>query len=460
MTTFSIGSAASRSRKPALGPAATAPTDHGGLVAGALPMLLILALSRWGSTIGIGSLYLTDLLIAAAVVNAALAYRRRTGPGLVGRGRLAALPPVFVLFLSYVIVRALLSIQNGPLLDWLRDSVPYFYGVLALLSSTSYLTAGARRRDRTASVFTGALIVHACWSAVMQLTPIGQTEVTVPFVGAPIFQPRPDIEAALNSIFAAVCLRAIIVHRYRLIAAVGLALVMIVVLAQGTRAGTLSLIVCLFTSFTLTYAGLGRLDGRRVLMTLAAPAVLVTAVIVLPLTQPGQRILATFFPDQVVSAAQQNAEGTAHARSLVWAGLIDWTESSSPRFVLGSGFGNDFLAQSNTRQYLTGADYKEASAGSTVRSPHDWFIGSFARIGLLGLVLQVGSLVTALAIIVRARTRIAQERLAFVSAMIVVAIIPVASLGVVLEAPFGAVPFFWALGIVYTFRSAPRQPAD
>jgi hypothetical protein len=418
-----------------------------GVLAGALPVLLILTFSRWGSTIGIGSLYLTDLLIGLAVLHAALGHRGRRGPGSFGGARIVPMPPIFALLLTYVVIRALLALGSSDVLDWVRDAAPYFYGFLAVMSATSYLASSPRRRRRTARLLVVGLAIHLAWSAVVQLTPLGEVQITVPLVGAPIFQPRPDIEAALNSVFAAFCLRAIIVHRHRGLSLVGLGLAMVVVLAQGTRAGTLALLASLAMSFVLTYSGLGRLDGRRVAMTLAAPAVLIIGVIVLPLTQPGQRIIATVFPDQAVSAAQQNAEGTAQARGLVWSGVIDWTVASTPRLLVGSGFGNDFLSESKTLQYLEGTDY------TNVRSPHDYWIGSFARMGLLGVALLLGSVLLAVAVIVRSRIRIAQDSLSFIAAIVVIAIIPVASLGVVLEAPFGAVPFFWAIGVVYTFRT-------
>lgn len=417
------------------------------LLAGTLPVLLILTFSRWGSTIGLGSLYLTDVLILLAVVHSTLTYRSRTGPASAARIRLSSLPLVFVLFLVYVVARVLFAYGSGPIVDWLRDAAPYLYGGLAVMSATSYSRADAATKQRTARYLTAGLIVHLCWSSLEQLTTLHETAVMVPFVGAPIFSPRPDIEAALNSVLAALCLRAIIVHRYRFISVLGLALACVVILAQGTRAGTISLIACLAISFTLTYAGLGRLDGRRVVMTLAAPAVLIVAVIVLPLTPPGQRLVATIFPDQAISDAQQNAEGTAHARQLVWSGVINWTSSSTPRLFAGSGFGNDFLSASGTLQYLEGTDY------TGVRSPHDYWIGSFARLGAFGLALLLASVVAGLVVVVVARSAIAREPTAFICAVLLVAIVPVASLGVVLEAPFGAVPFFWALGVVYTFRT-------
>lgn len=421
------------------------------VVAGVMPVALILGLSRWGSTIGIGSLYLTDLLIGLAVLHAALVWQRTHWREGVRDAERKPIPPIFAVFLVYVVVRFAVSFGTNPLLDWVRDAVPYLYGFLAVMSSTSYQASDAERRDRTARILIGALVVHLLWSSVVQLGLGGQTTVTVPLVGAPLFQPRPDIEAALNSVLAAVCLRAIIVHRHRLLSLAGLALASVTILAQGTRAGLLSLVITLAMSFVVTYSGLGRLDGRRVAMTLAAPAILLAAVIVLPLTPPGQRVVATIFPDQATSNDQHNADGTANARSLVWRGVIQWTQDSTPRLFVGSGFGNNFLVESKTLQYLEGTDY------SNVRSPHDYWIGTFARMGLPGVVLLLGSVLLAVTIIVRSRIRISADPLASLSSFIVIAILPVASLGVVMEAPFGAVPFFWAMGVVYTFRRSGAE---
>ncbi len=122
--------------------------------------------------------------------------------------------------------------------------------------------------------------------------------------------------------------------------------------------------------------------------------------------------------------------------------MITWTRDDSARTIVGAGMGVDFLAASGTLQYLEGTDYEN------VRSPHDYFIGSFARLGLVGLGLILAIVLSLMRRAYSFRKRIAEDELLTFAALTVFAIVSVASFGVVLEAPFGAVPFWWAAGLI------------
>jgi O-antigen ligase len=119
--------------------------------------------------------------------------------------------------------------------------------------------------------------------------------------------------------------------------------------------------------------------------------------------------------------------------------------------MVGSGFGNDFLEESGTKAFLEGTTY------NNVRSPHNWFVGIYARMGVIGLGLIAAVVVQLVFIMWRNRVRIGSDPLLSMCALIILSILPVATLGVVLEAPFGAVPFFWAAGILMTL-SGPVRP--
>jgi O-antigen ligase len=123
--------------------------------------------------------------------------------------------------------------------------------------------------------------------------------------------------------------------------------------------------------------------------------------------------------------------------------VIDWTNEEPVRQLVGSGFGNDFLAESGTKAFLEGTTY------TNVRSPHNWFVGIYARMGLVGLALALAVIGQAGWAVWKNRRRIGADPVLAISALVIASILPVASLGVVLEAPFGAVPFFWALGVIH-----------
>jgi O-antigen ligase len=82
-----------------------------------------------------------------------------------------------------------------------------------------------------------------------------------------------------------------------------------------------------------------------------------------------------------------------------------------------------------------------------VRSPHNYLLNTWARLGLVGVGLVLGLMIAALRVarlVARHAPRVRDDD---VLAMLLVASIPVvAFVGVVLESPFGALPYFWALG--------------
>ncbi len=94
--------------------------------------------------------------------------------------------------------------------------------------------------------------------------------------------------------------------------------------------------------------------------------------------------------------------------------------SEQQRALFGAGMGVDFLAESGTLHYLEGTDYKG------VRSPHDYFIGSFARLGFIGLGLIVAIIAQLARRMIRFRRRIAEDELLTFAALLVIAMIPVA----------------------------------
>jgi O-antigen ligase len=134
--------------------------------------------------------------------------------------------------------------------------------------------------------------------------------------------------------------------------------------------------------------------------------------------------------------------------------VINWTLASRSRELYGVGMGTDFLAASHTLVYLEGTVYQN------VRSPHDYFVGSFARLGLVGLAFILALIVRLLRQMLRHRRRIAEDELLVCTTLVVLSILVVASFGVVLESPFGAVPFWWAAGILLVLTGLPPDQAE
>ncbi|WP_169748113.1 O-antigen ligase family protein [Demequina rhizosphaerae] len=355
----------------------------------------------------------------------------------------------------YVSLRVLVSLGQAEPLVWLRDSVPFLYGALALLSAYSLARADAQARARSVRFFRWALTVHMLWVASVSVAGLeAGFALPGPFASAPVLEVRPDIDVALVAIACGLNLRQAVFGQRRFWNIAGLLVgVATVFVYTGTRAGQLSLLGTLALSFAFSYAASHQAAGRRLMMVFTVPIVCAAALWLLPATTAGERLLATVLPAQSEGTAQQvSAAGTQRARELVWSGVVGWTNEENGRALLGSGFGNNFLEQSGTLHYLEGTTY------SNVRSPHNWFVGVYARLGIIGITLIGAWVVQLLLILWRRRKAVGLDDLLSFSALAVFAVLPVATFGVVLEAPFGAVPFFWASGIIMAERGISPFP--
>ncbi|WP_168708302.1 MULTISPECIES: O-antigen ligase family protein [unclassified Rhodococcus (in: high G+C Gram-positive bacteria)] len=158
------------------------------------------------------------------------------------------------------------------------------------------------------------------------------------------------------------------------------------------------------------------------------------------------RLVSTFWP-ALASPTREgyaSAQGTTEARQNAWSAVVAYTAEKWDRSVFGTGFGSDFMRDSGAARLLLGP----LAADSGVRSPHNYFIGTYARLGFVGLAIIVALVVVALVVIFLKRREILSEELGVLASAVVIAVIPTAAFGVTLESPFGAIPFFWSVGIL------------
>lgn len=413
---------------------------------------LLLAATRWGSYIGESPFFLTDALIVIALVDRVMGsamYGVRTE---VRPGHRRSAPLLVVVLVAYVGVRMLLSGSFTLTVPWFRDGAPYVYAALAIVSAHALARASSDSIRLTMKWLWGALLAHLTWLCLVAV--VGElNSFTAPraFLAGGIFNARPDIDAAVLGITAALLVRRALLGQGRAKAVVGLVAVGLAVSGFTTRAGFIAVALCVVVAVVYSFIAAGSMSLKRLFITLLVPAAVVGAIVVLPSTTVGSRLVATIEPGRAGDTAQQNAVGTTEARRKTWSGVISWTTSDTTRTLVGAGMGEDFLAESGTLKYLEGTDYEG------VRSPHDYFIGSFARLGLIGLGLLIAIVVSLIRQMVRFRARIAEEELLVFAALTVVGILAVASFGVVLEAPFGAVPFWWAAGLLLSLSSLPKD---
>ncbi|MBD1537759.1 hypothetical protein HC749_06180 [Arthrobacter sp. S13_S34] len=417
-----------------------------------LAVALMLAGTRWGSYIGYAPLFLTDVLIAAAVVDRFLI---RTGRGrakatLTGKAQPTLL---FTVFFVYVAFRGLFSAELFTM-TWVRDIMPFLYGALAFLSAGAYASSTTDERKKTMKLLWWALLFHLAWVSVVTLGRVpGALFPLMPRSDVPFLSTRPDVDMAFLGLTAALLLRRLIRGECnRFWGSVGLLLAVVTTASMHSRAGLISLALALALSFGLTYANAGRRSDRRLMMIMAVPVALAVSLAGLAQTTPGERLLASITSTSTGSLNEQSARGTERARELTWDGVIGWTFEGASRPLVGGGFGNDFLAESGVLQFLEGTQY------TSVRSPHNWFIGVLARTGTIGLVLILGVLLSTAGTIYRNRRRVGEDETLTTAAIGLAVLIPVGALGVVLESPFGAVPFWWFLGILMTMHGMKDEP--
>jgi O-antigen ligase len=421
-------------------------------LAGTAAVVLLVGATRWGSYIGVSSLYVTDVLVAGAVARVLLT-SDRDAP--VRPGFRAGVSGLLVALLGYVAIRMALSAGFVLSQVWLRDGVPYLYAVLGLVSASSVARATPASLHRTMTWIWRALVFHLVWVTAVGVVGSATTwETARPFMAGGIFAFRPDVDTAIMGVTAGLLLRRLLLRQGWFLSVCGLGMVGFALSNAATRAGYIAVMLCLAIGFGFAYAADHSKGIRRAAIVVLIPLFVVGAWETLSATTAGDRLLATVnAPNAPVATSVDAASalGTASARKKVWRGVISWTKDTQSREVFGAGMGVDFLAESHTLQYLEGTTYQN------VRSPHDYLIGSFARLGLVGVGLLILLVVNLVRQILRFRRRIAKDELLSFAAMLVVALFTVASLGVVLEAPFGAVPFWWGVGILLALV---RQPGE
>jgi hypothetical protein len=135
---------------------------------------------------------------------------------------------------------------------------------------------------------------------------------------------------------------------------------------------------------------------------------------------------------------------TAAWRVYWWNSLYAETTSSTSSVLFGLGFGPNLI------DYV---GYNQPNLDLPLRSPHDILVTVFARTGLVGLVLWLGfltgwsySVFRGLRAGLRRGDQVGVDWLAWML-IYVIAILVVALFGVVLEGPYGAIPFYLLLGM-------------
>jgi hypothetical protein len=208
----------------------------------------------------------------------------------------------------------------------------------------------------------------------------------------------------------------------------------------------------------------GRWRPARILVTVCATGLLAVLIYSLLQKKDFNQTKAYAIYEAVVSIADYSGtrdyqndmssdKGDNNRFRLVWwRNVAEETLTTNP--ALGLGFGAD-LAHGFLLEY-----YPTGDADFTARSPHNIFMTTLGRMGLVGVAVLLAiycmqARITA-SVAREARTDPARDDAMTLQAAVWVVMIS-ACLGVVLEGPMGAIPFWIMLGLAHNAATHPEE---
>jgi hypothetical protein len=325
-----------------------------------------------------------------------------------------------------------------------RDFAPYAYSVLVFL--TPYAGRTDEQRAKMEQAMFAALLVHGAWMTV-SMTAKGFV-AGLPALGSGqshFLELRPDVDSTICGVLIVYGLYRVTVGRRPLLSLAIVLWQVVLVFGDYSRAALAGCIVQMIAFVVLTPAPrqMLRRYGARLLvplLILLVPAGIYEASHSGPVHRLSQAGTAFIPLVPTTGDPTGGATGTARARRLAWQAIEVYVEKTGTRDWTGVGFGPDFLHDSGGDQLLLGGTHED------VRQPHDYLINTWARLGLIGMMIIVAILLFTARIAIKLG-RSPQLGGLDVAAIAVAAGLPVAGFyGVVLESPFGALPFWWSVG--------------
>ncbi len=401
--------------------------------------------SRWGSYLPREPIFLSDILILLLLV-ATLFSRIK----VIRKSKFT----IYVVYLFLLLSKLIFSNWDYPL-TLLRDFIPYFYIAMAPLVAWRIIPSNVVISQKIGRFLEYCIVAHAAWCLFSFYLPNFVT--ILPQISSSqqihVFSIRPDFDAAMVSVFIAmVVLKRISVINLsvqRIFAVLGSSYILL----QDNRASFISFSILMLISIRYRLSRLDNVLKRASVRILVLSCVCLALIGISQLTI-GQKFIGT---TQLISKESSSmvGAGTASARLAAWTQVMNYLDSSPQRVFFGVGFGPDYLQDSGALRALVNS---EVGSRTMPRQPHNYWLNTYARLGILGLGILglIFAQCLRLAIrILRKPTDYGVEML--ISSLIFIALIPVASLGVVLESPFGAIAMTLALGFMLVERERRVQ---
>jgi hypothetical protein len=430
--------------------------------------LYLLATTRWGSYIIPGPPYIADLAIAVVIIDRLFALP--IGTSVIRRhGFGTTVVPVTLAVLASV---ALLIGRISP--EAIRDAAPFIYGSVVLLTPP----LGGMESGRASRLITGFLFFHLAWTTCAVLIPAAESQITT--LGNPevhLLSTRSDVDGLVNGVAGALgfyrllqgrqgfvmcvwgLLLVLIAHSRIAVGATAVDMVLVAIIAKA-QDDTVSASAVLRGSLRSLRMQLGKRRRGRVIATLGVPlAIIVISGVVIAPTAVDRLGETVGITKSTGSQAKASAAGTTHARLTSWERLERWITSSDSRNMFGAGFGSNIMLKSEAGTALVHA------VDPSLRAPHNYLLTVWAHLGLLGLGVALWLFAAGFRLAYLCTKHPVSDVDVF-AALLLVGMPIIAVVGVVMEAPFGAIPYFWAMGhlgaslVTYRPRSDRRVSAS
>jgi hypothetical protein len=397
--------------------------------------LWLLGATRWGSYLAIPGVhvYISEWFIIAAV---AVLIATGAVPMAVRRVVTSRQPLVWgmVALVTWSVIR--LVVSGVPTMTGLRDFAPYGYAICGLMVFALPL----RETSRWRAVVVTVIVFHAAWMTFAWRWPM--TAAGLPALGQTQWLAiRYDVDSAVAGVAAGLAILYLpgrLSQWPRTLALLAFAAWNAVLAVYSTsRSGLLACVTVMgFAAAARGLAAVRATASHRRPLLAGAAAVLVVGALAAALASPGgQRLIES-------GTAGTGSHGTTHAREVVYTKVTHYITATPDRIAVGVGFGPDFLSTSHAAFFLEGTEYHG------VRSPHDYELGTWARTGVVGLLITLWLAVFGVAGAWRQLRRPRGAVWRDMAALLAIAMPLVAAFGVVLESPFGAIPYFTALGLL------------
>lgn len=375
-----------------------------------IDLVLSLSTGRWGAWIGLPNLgiFLIDVILLIAFICAWL------------EGQLDLFPKVAI-----VIVFILLQFSRNPTTDFvlrIRDLLPFIYLAIFGMLRKSIKDIPRSSLMHCLRIATAISFIWNVSVSIGLLKPF----MLNPISGIEIFSQRPDHAGVVAGIGCLVWGSSwgypkgikfsfpMVVFPY---------LFLVQTLLTTGRAGLLAVLLCFF--FIIFFEGSALISKRKraFFFTIVALTIAITPAIIQIL--PENSAIARFGVVAKNEVAARGGSGTASARKFAAGLVLAWTRENK-HVLVGAGPGYEILIESGAVKWLSGS--------LDVRYPHNWWISIYSRFGLVGSVLWIWILLNFWS---------QGSSLRHYKTPIILAILVVASLGVIIESPFGLWPLYF-----------------